>query len=264
MPYADPPVPPKDIAPAPGPTHRLWVAIGPCFAVAIVAGSRALFVVGLAVAIVVGTALTVLRFVDPPTSTLMLSQRLAGIPVRQQWTPLARISPHMIRAAIAAEDTQFCSHRGIDIRELEAALEKAERTGDDVVRGASTIPMQVAKNLFLWPGRSYARKGLELALAPSLDLLWPKARTLEIYLNIVEWGPGVFGAEAAAQYHFRKPAARLTAGESALLAAALPNPIERSAGRPNEALRRIARIVEARVRSPAMRFGCVLPGEAKP
>jgi len=243
-----------------GSLARMCNAAGPCLVVAIVSGSRVLVRACLAAALLVCAILLPLRFVDPPTSMLMLSQRLAGVPVRQQWSPIARISPNLVRAVIAAEDTQFCGHRGIDFRELEAALEKAERTGDDQVRGASTISMQVAKNLFLWPGRSLARKGLELVLAPSLDLLWPKPRTLEIYLNIAEWAPGVYGAEAAARHHFRKPAARLTLSEAALLAAVLPNPAERSAGRPSEGVRRIARIVEARASSPAMRFGCVLTG----
>ena len=140
----------------------------------------------------------------------MLARWLAGEQNTQSWVRLEQISPYLVRAVIASEDTQFCNHRGIDFRELEAAIDKAERTGDEMARGASTITMQVAKNVFLWPGRSYVRKGLELMLAPAIELVWPKSRTMEIYLNIAEWGPGIFGAEAAARHHFRKPAARLT------------------------------------------------------
>lgn len=232
--------------------------IGYCLYVAVVHGGSALVKAGLAAGLLAAAVMLVLRFVDPPGSTLMLARWFAGDLNTQNWVRLEQISPNLLRAVIASEDTQFCSHRGIDFRELEAVIEKAERGGDDFARGASTITMQVAKNLFLWPGRSYARKGLELALASGLELFWPKTRTLEVYLNIVEWGPGIFGAEAAARHHFRKPAARLTQREAALLAASLPNPIERTAGRPGDGLRRIASIVEGRMAAQPARFACVL------
>jgi monofunctional biosynthetic peptidoglycan transglycosylase len=226
--------------------------------VAAVQGTRFLLFTGLLVGMLGAAAITLFRFVDPPMSTLMLAQRLTGTPVRQNWVPLGQISPQLVRAVIASEDSQFCTHRGIDFRELEAALEQAEREGSDLVRGASTITMQVAKNLYLWPSRSYVRKGLELLLAPAIELIWPKSRTLEIYLNIAEWGPGIFGIEAASRHHFRKPASRLTAREAALLATALPSPLERNPGRPGATHRQLAQRIEARMASPALRFGCVL------
>jgi monofunctional biosynthetic peptidoglycan transglycosylase len=152
---------------------------------------------------------------------------------------------------IASEDGRFCRHRGIDWRELRAAIEDADELSE--ARGGSTITMQVAKNLFLWPGRSFVRKALEFPLAIWIELLLSKRRIMEIYLNIAEWGPnGEFGVEAAARRAFNKPARQLSAGEAALLAAVLPNPKRRSASRPGPAVRRIAGIVQgraARVRS---------------
>jgi monofunctional biosynthetic peptidoglycan transglycosylase len=222
-----------------------------------VRGTQVLAVVASVAGGLAAVVILIFRFVDPPASTLMVSQRLAGIDVRQHWVRLDQVSTHVARAVIASEDSQFCRHWGIDFRELEAAIEKAERSGDDTVRGASTITMQVAKNLFLWPSRSYVRKGAELVLAPAIELLWPKTRTLEVYLNIAEWGPGIFGIEAAARHHFKKPAARLTAREAALLATALPNPIERSPTSPGATHRRLAQRIEARMISPAVRYDCL-------
>ena len=169
------------------------------------------------------------RWVDPPASTLMLGQRLAGTPIVQRWVPLTRISPNLPLAVILSEDARFCRHAGVDWGELREAIES---TGDGVARGGSTISMQVVKNLFLWPSKSYLRKAIEIPLAYLIEVAWPKQRILEIYLNIAEWGPGVFGAEAAARYHFRKPAALLGPREAALLAVSLPNPFERDAGAP--------------------------------
>ncbi|MFJ5368792.1 monofunctional biosynthetic peptidoglycan transglycosylase, partial [Bosea sp. CER48] len=143
--------------------------------------------------------------VVPVPSTLMLARWLTLRPVERQWVPLDQISPNLIRAVIAAEDQRFCSHRGVDWIELNAVLDDE----DGPSRGASTLTMQTAKNVFLWPGRSYIRKGLEIPLAMAIDFAWGKQRVIEVYLNVAEWGHGLFGAEAAAQRYFGKPVARL-------------------------------------------------------
>lgn len=200
-------------------------------------------------------AITLFRFVDPPGSMLMLSQRLGGGDVEQRWVPLGAISPQIVRAVVASEDSRFCSHWGIDPQEIAAAIERAR---DGVPRGASTITMQVAKNLFLWPSKSYVRKALEVPLTLAIELLWSKARILEVYLNIAEWGPGVFGIEAAARYHFNKAAKGLSRAEAALLAVSLPNPIRRDAGDPGSGTQRLGRIIEARMLNDPGAANCVL------
>ncbi|MCL4765379.1 MAG: monofunctional biosynthetic peptidoglycan transglycosylase [Hyphomicrobiaceae bacterium] len=230
-----------------------------CLRLALVAGSAALVALLTAFVALSAVVLIILRFVDPPMSALMLGHALTGGKVEQRWVGLERISPHLVRAVISSEDGQFCSHSGIDFGELALALRKAERNGLDDVRGASTISMQVAKNLFLWPSKDLLRKGLELGITVVMEQVWPKRRILEVYLNIAEWGPGIFGAEAAARHHFRKPAARLSPHEAALMAAALPNPIRRVAGAAGPGTRRLAQIVEARARSAGRRVACVLP-----
>lgn len=174
------------------------------------------------------------RFV-PVASNLMLIGWITGNPVSRVWAPSASLSPHLARAVMAAEDQRFCTHWGVDFLALREVLEDE----DGPSRGASTISMQVAKNLYLWPGRSYVRKALELPLALLLDLAWGKRRMMEVYLNIAEWGDGIFGAEAAARHYFGKTARNLTPAEAARLAAALPNPIMRAPDRASAASRRI-------------------------
>jgi monofunctional biosynthetic peptidoglycan transglycosylase len=195
------------------------------------------------------------RSIDPPYTTLTAVRALTGEPVDQRWVPIDAISRRLILAVITSEDGRFCRHRGIDVREIEAALEQAM---EGVSRGASTITMQLVKNLYLWPSRSYVRKAIEIPLALLTERILDKRRILEIYLNSVEWGPGVFGAEAAARAHFRTSAARLSESQAALLAVALPNPIERDPGAPSASVRRVARVIEARMRAagPA-RTACV-------
>jgi monofunctional biosynthetic peptidoglycan transglycosylase len=205
--------------------------------------------------IVVIALMIVYRNVDPPYSALMLGHKLIGGRVTQVWRPLDRISPNLIRAVIASEDGQFCRHRGVDWRELEAIL---KNFGDGAARGGSTISMQVTKNLFLWPGRSYVRKAIEIPLTLVLELIWPKRRVLEVYLNIAEWGPGVFGAEAASQFHFERPARDLDALEAALLAVSLPNPIDRDAGDPGAGTQRLADRLSTRVKRLPTQANCVL------
>jgi len=227
-----------------------------CVRVAVVYGARALGAGLLALTALTLVALLFFRFVNPPMSTLMIGQWLTGQSIERRWVPLTHISPNLVKAVITSEDGQFCQHVGIDFGALAEALREAQRTGD--VRGASTISMQVSKNLFLWPSKDLLRKGLELWMTLAMELVWPKHRILEVYLNIAEWGPGIFGAEAAARHHFNKPAARLTPWESALLAASLPNPIARVAGKPGPGTRRIAQIIGARAKSANARSACIL------
>jgi len=189
--------------------------------------------------------LTPLYRVVDPVSTLILARWILGKRVERTVVPLQRVAPVVPRTIIASEDGRFCVHHGIDVAELRDAWQEADDLSE--VRGGSTITQQVAKNLFLWPGRSYVRKALEFPLALWIDLVLPKRRIMEIYLNVAEWGPnGEFGIEAGSRYAFNKPASQLTAGQAALLAAVLPNPKRRSARRPSAAMRHVAGIVQAR------------------
>jgi monofunctional glycosyltransferase len=187
------------------------------------------------VASVVATLL--LRWIPPLSSAMMVERQLSAL-VRGQkyyptyeWVRWGRIAPAAPLAVIAAEDQHFAEHHGFDLDSLRKALDDHERGRR--LRGASTISQQVAKNLFLWSGRSYVRKGLEAYFTVLIEALWPKRRILEVYLNIAEMGDGVFGIEAASQRYFRKPASRLSAREAALLAAVLPNPHRLRASRPS-------------------------------
>jgi monofunctional biosynthetic peptidoglycan transglycosylase len=183
-----------------------------------------------------------------PVSTLMVGRWLSGAPVSRQWLDLDEIAPALPRSVVGAEDAKFCTHHGIDwdsVREVIDDLQDGE-----AARGGSTITQQVAKNLFLWPGRSVLRKALEAPLALWIDLVLSKQRVLEIYLNIAEWGPdGQFGAEAGAQYAFGESAGRISAREAALLASILPNPRTRSARNPGPGVRRLAATYVARAQS---------------
>jgi len=177
--------------------------------------------------------------VGHPVSTLMAWRWLTGAPVSRQWIDFVAISPLLPRSVVASEDAKFCSHHGIDWDALRDVIDDAE--DGEVARGGSTITQQVAKNLFLWPGRSVVRKALEFPLALWIDLVLPKQRILEIYLNIAELGPsGQFGAQAAAIYAFDHPSLTLSPREAALLAAILPNPVRRSARNPGPGVRRLA------------------------
>lgn len=195
------------------------------------------------------------RFVNPPQSMLMLTKRLGGETLQHEWTPLTQISTNLRRAVVTSEDAKFCRHWGFDVGEIRAAMNRTDGYG----RGASTITQQLAKNLFLWPGKSYIRKALEVPLTLAIEALWPKKRILEVYLNIAEWGPGVFGAEAAAQYYYNKPASGLTEREAALLAVSLPNPIARDASDPNAGLARRASTLQARMRVQGISYCALTP-----
>ena len=186
------------------------------------------------------------RFVPPPITPLMVIRWIGGASVGKDWRPLDRISPSLVRAVIAAEDTRFCEHAGLDID----ALWRAWRRNQQGKRtyGASTITMQTAKNAFLWPGRDYLRKAIEAYFTLIQEALWGKRRIIEIYLNIVEWDDGIYGAEAAARHHFGKTASALTAREAAALAAVLPNPRAWSASRPTRYIQRRTALVLQRMR----------------
>jgi monofunctional glycosyltransferase len=200
--------------------------------------------------------LTPLYLFLQPVSTLMLWRSMTRARVERVWVPLERISPELPRAVIVAEDGHFCTHWGVDLGEMREAINEADSI--ESVRGGSTITQQLAKNLFLWPGRSFVRKALEFPLALWINLVIPKRRQIEIYLNIVEWGPnGIFGAEAASQYDFHKPARDLSLYEAALLAAALPNPLKRLPQQPSPLLWRLAGIYEMRSVASVDRDRCI-------
>ena len=193
-----------------------------------------------------------------PVSTLMLWRWATGARVERSFVPIERMAPALPMTVIASEDGRFCSHRGIDWRELRERLDDV----DDIsaARAVSTITQQTVKNLFLWPGRSFVRKALELPLALWIDFVLPKRRVLEIYLNIAEWGPtGQFGAEAGSRYAFNKSVRLLSPREAALLAAVLPNPRRRSAKQPGPAVRRLALIYEVRGAAQAALAFCARP-----
>ncbi len=192
---------------------------------------------------------------EPPVSTLMVVRRLSGGSVDRRWTPLAQVSPHLVDAVVMSEDGQFCQHDGVDWHQLHEVLDDP----DGPQRGASTITMQVARNLFLWNGRflGFVRKGMEIPLALLLDAVWSKKRVLEIYLNIAEWGDGIYGAEAAARHDFGKPSADLTPREASLLATALPNPFLRHPARPTRGYREVASVNMVRARDAAEWTGCL-------
>ena len=185
------------------------------------------------------------RFVPPPITALMAIRSLEGAPLHKHWVPLDRIAPAMVRAVVASEDEKFCFHHGFDWQAIDNAF-RDWRAGREP-KGASTISMQTAKNLFLWPGRSLLRKGIEAYLTVLIELFWDKHRITETYLNVIEWGNGVYGAETAAEHYFGKPAASLSPQEAALLAAVLPDPREWSPIQPTPYLAERAAIIRERM-----------------
>jgi monofunctional biosynthetic peptidoglycan transglycosylase len=216
------------------------------------------FAIGLLLsAILAVVVLGILYTFAPPVSTLMLARWATLRPVERIAVPLEGIAPSLAMAVIASEDARFCAHHGIDWGALREVIEGAEDDGPS--RGASTIPMQTAKNLFLWHGRSYVRKALELPIALYIDLIWSKRRMMEVYLNVAEWGDGVFGAEAAARRHFGKSARALTRGEAALLATALPNPRLRNPSRPTAGHRARANRLLTRMERGGTLRACLQP-----
>jgi monofunctional biosynthetic peptidoglycan transglycosylase len=190
-----------------------------------------------------------------PVSTLMLARTIEGKSYERIYAPLKTIAPIALASVVASEDATFCDNDGVDWGSLREALSGAGKHGPR--RGASTITMQIAKNLFLWPGRSTIRKGIEIGMALVMGEAWSKARTLEIYLNIAEWGDGIYGIEAAAERYFHKSASQLNPHEAALLATALPNPILRNPARPTSLQRRLAGSLEAKARENLDLVKCV-------
>lgn len=223
-----------------------------------VSGNLIRRIVLVAIALVVLPYLLIFVYALPftrPVSTLMLSELALFRGYDRRWVSLDAISPNLVRSVMMSEDGQFCFHGGVDWNQMRGVVEDA--LDGEATRGASTIPMQTAKNLFLWNGRSFIRKGLELPLALGADLVLSKRRMMEIYLNIAEWGPGIYGAEAAAQYHFKVPASKLSARQAALLAVALPNPITRVASKPSRGVQRLAGVVESRARGSSDYIKCI-------
>ncbi len=178
------------------------------------------------------------RFVPPPITFLMVQRLFEGQGLDRRWVPLEKISPNLVRAVIAAEDARFCEHRGFDVEAIEKAM--AANARGKKLRGGSTISQQTAKNVFLWPQRDWVRKGLEAWFTILIEVGWGKERIMEVYLNSIEWGPGVYGAEAAAQRNFKVPASKLTAAQSARLAAILPKPLGWKAAKPGPYVKRRA------------------------
>lgn len=207
----------------------------------------------VAVAVLLPLVLTPLYLFVRPVSTLMVWDLLTFQGYSRTWIDLDDISPSMKQAVVMSEDGQFCFHDGVDWGQLKSVL---SRNGGPN-RGASTITMQTVKNVFLWPSRSYIRKGLEIPLALYADLVWSKRRTLEIYLNIAELGPNIYGVEAAARYYFKKSASKLGRHEAALIAAALPNPSIRNPLKPSRAQTRLSRVIERRIAQSGAYVECL-------
>jgi monofunctional biosynthetic peptidoglycan transglycosylase len=196
------------------------------------------------------------RVLPPPGTPLMLIRRVEGYGIDKSWRRLDGISPHLIRAAMAGEDARFCRHYGFDWGAIATAWDHYQ-SGHGRLLGASTISMQTAKNVFLWPGRDWPRKGFEAWFTALIELVWGKRRIMEIYLNVAEWGPGVYGVEAAAQYYFHKPADALNPDEAVRLAAALPDPLDWSPRRPGRRL--LARSAAIRANMQGVPVGLPLP-----
>ena len=194
----------------------------------------------------------VYRFVRP-ASTMMVAAWLTGQPVDRTWVSFGEVAKVLVASVIMSEDGKFCAHHGVDWAALNQVIQEA----DARPRGASTIAMQTAKNLFLWQGRSYLRKALEIPIALYGDLVWGKRRELEVYLNIAEWGPGIFGIEAAARHYYAVPAKSLNARQSALLAVTLPNPDARDPARPSVLMNALAATVAARARASGAYIDCL-------
>lgn len=190
----------------------------------------------------------VLRFVPAPPTILMIEQAVKGNGLDYRWRSLERLSPYLVTAAIAAEDARFCQHKGFDFEAIQKAMEaneRAEASGSSKVRGGSTITQQTAKNVFLWPHRSYVRKALEAGYSVLIEYGWGKRRIMEMYLNVAEFAPGVYGAEAGARHWFGKSAESLSRAEAARLIAVLPSPRRYNAASPGPYVRRRTARIQA-------------------
>jgi monofunctional biosynthetic peptidoglycan transglycosylase len=197
-----------------------------------------LLVAAVLLVIVIGpiAMVAVYRFVPPPLTYLMIQRAFEGHGFDRRWVPIDQVSPALVRAVIAAEDARFCEHHGFDFNAIQKAA--AANAAGKKLRGGSTISQQTAKNVFLWPHRDWVRKGLETWFTGLIEVGWGKRRIMEVYLNSIEWGPGVYGAEAAAQRNFHVPARRLTQAQADRLAAIIPKPLSWRAARPGPYVRR--------------------------
>jgi monofunctional biosynthetic peptidoglycan transglycosylase len=200
-------------------------------------------------------AFLVTRIINPPLTPLMLIRagegwwNGKGVGMNREWKELEQLSPNIVRAVISSEDGGYFDHSGVDWRAIRAAREWNSKSYHRTKRGGSTITMQAVKNVFLWPGRTYIRKAAEIYLAYLGDFLWGKRRTLEIYLNVIEWGDGIYGVEAASRHYFKKSSSKLSVGEAALLAAILPNPREWSPISPSRYIQKRSSSIVARMRA---------------
>jgi len=210
----------------------------------------------LAGCVVVPAALVLLyRVVRPPVTPLMV---MRGGDIKYDWVPLDSIAPVLARSVLTAEDENFCGHHGFDTAALQKALDQyLDNDEEATLRGGSTISQQTAKNVFLWPDRTWLRKGLETGFTLYIEALWPKRRIMEVYLNVVEWAPGVYGAEAAARHHFKKSAAALSAHEAAALAAVLPSPRRWNASNPGPYVRGRTETLQGRAARVGALADCV-------
>ena len=195
------------------------------------------------------------RVMPPPVTPLMLLRAIEGAPIHAPWLAAHDIPPDIVAAVLTSEDQRFCQHHGFDFQEIDKAL-AAEEDGKRL-RGASTISQQAARDLYLLPVRSFVRKGLEAYFTVLIEALWPKARIAQAYLNTIEWGPGIYGVEAASQYAFHHPASRLSRSEAALLAAILPNPRRWSAAAPTTYIRGRAQTILERMGRHEADTACV-------
>ncbi|MDR3508351.1 MAG: monofunctional biosynthetic peptidoglycan transglycosylase [Caulobacteraceae bacterium] len=192
---------------------------------------RLLLSVLLAIVILPPLSVVAYRFIPPPVTILMIIRLVQGYGLDYRWRPLKEISPALVQAAVASEDARFCQHHGFDFDAMQKAMAHNERKPNRI-KGGSTISQQTAKNVFLWPGRSYLRKGIEAGYTVMIETVWGKRRIMEVYLNVIEFGPGIYGAEAASQRFFHEDASRLTPAQAAHLIVVLPKPLKWSAEAP--------------------------------
>ena len=229
------PVPPAPMVVAPAPPPKP----GRLKRIAVLAA--AIVLLGPPVSVVI------LRIVPPPITELMVQRLIQGYGLNYQWRSLSQISPDLAEAAVASEDARFCSHHGFDFQAMQAAMRHNERRPNGKVKGGSTISQQTAKNVFLWPGRSYVRKGIEAWYTVLIETLWGKRRIMEVYLNVVEFGPGIYGAQAASQHYFHVDAARLSAAQAAHLIAVLPKPLSWRVAAPGAYVARRSRRIDGAI-----------------
>ncbi|WP_293377168.1 monofunctional biosynthetic peptidoglycan transglycosylase [Phenylobacterium sp. SCN 70-31] len=213
--------------------------MGAALKIVVIAG-LVVFFIGPAIAV------AVYRFVPPPVTILMIQRVFEGHGLDRRWVGLDDISPNLVRAVIAAEDARFCEHMGFDVEAIEKAM--AANASGKRLRGGSTISQQTAKNVFLWPQRDWVRKGLETWFTGLIEIGWGKRRIMEVYLNTIEFGPGVYGAEAAARKNFGVPASQLTPTQAARLAAILPKPLGWRAAKPGPYVQRRAGAINRNAR----------------